>query len=38
MPPDALAQDIHKSLGPKGVAFGDVTSMISLAESMYCPY
>jgi hypothetical protein len=36
--PDALAQDIHNSLAPKGVNFADVTAMISLAESMYCPY
>ena len=36
--PDGLAQDIHNNLGPKGVNFADVTSMISLAESMYCPY
>jgi hypothetical protein len=36
--PDGLAQDIHNTLGPKGVNFADVTSMISLTESMYCPY
>ena len=35
---DALAQDIHNSLGPKGVNFGDVTSMINLSEEMFCPY
>ena len=35
---DGLAQDIHTTLGPKGVNFNDVTAMISLAESMYCPY
>jgi hypothetical protein len=38
MTADQLAQDIHSTLGPKGVAFGDVTSMISLAEQMFCPY
>jgi hypothetical protein len=35
--PDAIAQDVHEVLGPKGVTFGDVTSMVSLAESTYCP-
>jgi hypothetical protein len=36
-PPDAIAQDIHNTLGPRGINFGDVTSMVSLAESTYCP-
>jgi hypothetical protein len=35
--PDAIAQDIHSVLGARGIAFGDVTSMISAAESTYCP-
>lgn len=35
---DALAQDIHNNLGPKGVNIGDASAMITLTESMYCPY
>jgi hypothetical protein len=35
--PDVIAQDIHSTLGPRGINFGDVTSMVSLAESTYCP-
>jgi hypothetical protein len=35
--PDAIARDIHSTLDPKGVTFGQVTSMVSLAESTYCP-
>jgi hypothetical protein len=35
--PEAIAQDVHAFLGPKGVTFGDVTSMVGLAESTYCP-
>jgi hypothetical protein len=35
--PDAIAQDVHSSLDPKGITFGQVTSMVSLAESTYCP-
>jgi hypothetical protein len=38
MTPDQLAQDIHNNLSPKGVNFTDTTAMISLAESMFCPY
>jgi hypothetical protein len=34
---DAVAQDIHNTLGPRGIQFGDVTSMVSLATSTYCP-
>jgi hypothetical protein len=34
---DAIAQDIHNTLGPRGIQFGDVTSMVSLATSTYCP-
>ncbi len=36
--PDGLAQDIHNTLGPKGVEFSDATAMINLAEQMFCPY
>jgi hypothetical protein len=35
--PDATAQDIHNTLGPRGVSLGDVTSMVNLAISTYCP-
>jgi uncharacterized protein DUF732 len=35
--PDAIAADIHNTLGPKGISFADVTSMVSAAESTYCP-
>ncbi|MDT5259432.1 MAG: hypothetical protein QOD10_4512 [Mycobacterium sp.] len=35
--PDAIAADIHSTLGAKGITFADVTSMVSAAESTYCP-
>ena len=35
--PDQIATDIHSTLGPKGISFADVTSMVSAAESNYCP-
>jgi hypothetical protein len=35
--PDAIASDIHSTLGAKGITFQDVTSMVSAAESTYCP-
>jgi hypothetical protein len=35
--PDAIANDVHAVLGPRGLTFEDVTSMVSLAESTYCP-
>lgn len=35
--PDQIAQDIHSTLGAKGITFADVTSMVSAAESTYCP-
>ncbi|BBX61683.1 hypothetical protein MSAS_08570 [Mycobacterium saskatchewanense] len=35
--PDQIATDIHSTLGPKGITFADVTSMVSAAESNYCP-
>jgi Protein of unknown function (DUF732) len=35
--PDATAADIHSTLGAKGITFADVTSMVSAAESTYCP-
>jgi hypothetical protein len=35
--PDAIASDIHSTLGSKGYSFADVTGMVSAAESVYCP-
>jgi hypothetical protein len=35
--PDAIAQDVHTTLAPRGLTLGDVTSMVGLAESTYCP-
>jgi Protein of unknown function (DUF732) len=34
---DAIAKDVHQIFGPKGISFEDVTSMVRLAESTYCP-
>src|SRR5271163_3273119 len=34
--PDTIASDIHSTLGPKGISFADVTSVVSAAESTYC--
>jgi hypothetical protein len=35
--PDAIAQDVHNILAPRGLSLDDVTSMVGLAESTYCP-
>ncbi|WP_407687020.1 DUF732 domain-containing protein [Mycobacterium sp. HUMS_1102779] len=35
--PDEIAYHIHSTLGPEVVTFPDVTSMVSAAESNYCP-
>jgi len=35
--PDAIAQDVHNILAPRGLSLGDVTSKVGLAESTYCP-
>lgn len=35
--PDQIAQQIHANLDPDNVMFGQVTSMVSLAHSTYCP-
>ncbi|MEY8016284.1 DUF732 domain-containing protein [Mycobacterium servetii] len=35
--PDEIADHIHSTLGPEIVTFPDVTSMVSAAESNYCP-
>jgi Protein of unknown function (DUF732) len=37
MSPDAIAQDVHRTLGQQGLSFGDVTSLVNAAESTYCP-
>jgi hypothetical protein len=34
---DHIAQHIHAILDPRGVTFGQVTSMVGLAHSTYCP-
>ena len=35
--PDAIAQDVHNILAPRGLSLDDVTSMVGLAQSTYCP-
>ncbi|WP_407687019.1 DUF732 domain-containing protein [Mycobacterium sp. HUMS_1102779] len=35
--PDSISQDIHSALGSRTITFPDVTSMVSAAESNYCP-
>lgn len=35
--PDSISQDVHSALGSKTITFADVTSMVSAAESSYCP-
>ncbi|WAJ44412.1 DUF732 domain-containing protein [Mycobacterium sp. Aquia_216] len=32
-----IADDVHNTLGPRGINFGDVTSMVNLAVTTYCP-
>jgi hypothetical protein len=34
---DHIAQQIHATLDPDRVGFGDVRSMVGLAHSTYCP-
>jgi hypothetical protein len=34
---DQIAQNIHATLDPRNVAYGDVHSMVRLAHSTYCP-
>ncbi|WP_235852602.1 DUF732 domain-containing protein [Mycobacterium interjectum] len=34
---DQIAQNIHATLDPRKITFGDVHSMVSLAHSSYCP-
>ncbi|MEE6137147.1 DUF732 domain-containing protein [Mycobacterium sp. 050128] len=32
-----IADDIHNTLGPRGINFGDTTAMVNLAVATYCP-
>ncbi|MCV7031634.1 DUF732 domain-containing protein [Mycobacterium sherrisii] len=32
-----IADDVHNTLGPRGVSFGDVAAMVNLAVATYCP-
>jgi hypothetical protein len=34
---DQISQHVHADLDARGVTFGQVTSMVSLAHSTYCP-
>ena len=34
---DQIAQQIHATLDPRNVTFGEVGSMVALAHSTYCP-
>jgi hypothetical protein len=34
---DQIAQNIHATLDPRNVGFGDVRSAVSLAHTVYCP-
>jgi uncharacterized protein DUF732 len=35
--PDQIAQDVHANLDPRGIAVGDVGSMVGIAHATYCP-
>jgi hypothetical protein len=35
--PDQIARDVHANLDPRGVALGDVGSMVGIAHRTYCP-
>lgn len=35
--PQQISDDVHNTLGPRGIDFGDVTSMVNLATATYCP-
>jgi hypothetical protein len=35
--PDQIAQDVHANLDPRGIAVGDVGSMVNIAHATYCP-
>lgn len=32
-----IADDVHNTLGPRGVNFGDVAALVNLAVATYCP-
>ncbi|GBG39818.1 DUF732 domain-containing protein [Mycobacterium montefiorense] len=34
---DQIARDVHANLDPRGIAVGDVGSMVSIAHATYCP-
>jgi hypothetical protein len=34
---EQIAQQIHATLDPRNVSFGDVKSMVGLAHTTYCP-
>ncbi len=34
---EQIAQNIHATLDPRNITFGDVGNMVSLAHSAYCP-
>ena len=36
--PDQIAQQTHATLDARGVTFGQVSAMVNLAESTYCPW
>lgn len=35
--PDQIARDVHANLDPRGIAVGDVGSMVGIAHATYCP-
>ncbi len=37
MAPDRIARDVHAVMGDQGLSFGDVSNMVNVAESTYCP-
>jgi hypothetical protein len=34
---DQIARDVHANLDPRGIAVGDVASMVGIAHATYCP-
>ncbi|GLE53348.1 DUF732 domain-containing protein [Mycobacterium montefiorense] len=32
-----IADDVHNTLGPRGINFDDTTAMVNLAVATYCP-
>jgi hypothetical protein len=35
--PEQISQQVHATLDPRGVTYGQVESMVRLAHSTYCP-